>query len=319
MIRKLALTVACILAVLVLSQLGMRAAAAQEDPPAFFPENGLTVDWPFLDYFNATGGAARNGLPISNSFNDPMTGLTVQYFEMGRMEWHPGNPDPYKIQWGLLGVELGVSTPPIPVSQIPSPADPDCLYFEETGHKVCHLFLKAWQAEGLDRVGFPITELTIEAQRLVQYFQRAKMEYRPQRSGEQIVLLPLGLIYRDVFPERVPGGPNPPSPDPQPVKSLRLQGSVSQPVLAPDGLQEAYVVVRDQLGRAVPGVAVTLQIRLVTGDRLMIMPLTDAQGVTRATFSVSGVQPGTLVPIGCVATYGSLFNATRTSFLVWFY
>jgi hypothetical protein len=319
MIRRVSIVAFSLLLAVLIMPLGLRVSAAQSNPPQYFPETGYTVDWPFIDYFVATGGAAHNGLPISSLFNDPVTGLTVQYFEMGRLEWHPGNPDPYKIQWGLLGVELGVSTPPIPVSQIPSPADPNCLYFEETGHKVCHIFLKKWQAEGLDRIGYPITELTIEDQRLVQYFQRAKMEYRPQREGEQTVLLPLGLIYRDVFPERIPDTRTPPSPSEKAVKSLKVTGSVSQPVIAPDGLQEAYVVIKDQLGNAVPGVAVTLQIRYSTGDQLVIMPLTDAQGVTRTTFSVSGVKPGALVPMGCVATLGSVFNATRTSFLVWFY
>jgi hypothetical protein len=30
----------------------------------------------------------------------------VQYFERARLEWHPTNVDPYKVQMGLLGREL---------------------------------------------------------------------------------------------------------------------------------------------------------------------------------------------------------------------
>ncbi|MBX6341852.1 MAG: hypothetical protein IRY97_05290, partial [Thermomicrobiaceae bacterium] len=45
------------------------------------------------------------GYPISEEFRDPQTGLTVQYFERARFEYHPANPDPYKVLLGRLGAE----------------------------------------------------------------------------------------------------------------------------------------------------------------------------------------------------------------------
>ncbi|MBX6341055.1 MAG: hypothetical protein IRY97_01245 [Thermomicrobiaceae bacterium] len=43
------------------------------------------------------------GYPISEEFQQ--NGVTVQYFERARFEWHPENPDPYKVLLGLLGTD----------------------------------------------------------------------------------------------------------------------------------------------------------------------------------------------------------------------
>lgn len=46
------------------------------------------------------------GLPLTRQVAGGPTGATfVQYFERARFEWHPNNPDPYKVLLGLLGNE----------------------------------------------------------------------------------------------------------------------------------------------------------------------------------------------------------------------
>ncbi|MBX6342459.1 MAG: peptidoglycan hydrolase, partial [Thermomicrobiaceae bacterium] len=45
------------------------------------------------------------GYPISEEFRDPQTGLTVQYFERAVFEYHPANPEPYKVLLRLLGTQ----------------------------------------------------------------------------------------------------------------------------------------------------------------------------------------------------------------------
>ena len=172
-------------------------ALAQSGDSRYFPETGHTVREPFLSYFNATGGLARYGYPITDEVVDPKTGLLVQYFQKARIEWHPANLDPYKIQLGLLGDELGKQTSPPPVSQ--TPPDPNCHLFLETGHRACFEFLKYWRNYGgLDAFGYPITEYMIEDGIIVQYFQRAKMEWHPEKPKDQrMQLAPLGSIYFD--------------------------------------------------------------------------------------------------------------------------
>lgn len=48
------------------------------------------------------------GLPVSRQVPAGPTGevTAVQYFERARFEWHPGNPEPYKVLLGLLGSEV---------------------------------------------------------------------------------------------------------------------------------------------------------------------------------------------------------------------
>lgn len=45
------------------------------------------------------------GYPISEEFVRKSDGLTVQYFERARFEWHPGCGQPFDVELGLLGAE----------------------------------------------------------------------------------------------------------------------------------------------------------------------------------------------------------------------
>ncbi|HZG67583.1 MAG TPA: hypothetical protein VEZ12_12620, partial [Herpetosiphonaceae bacterium] len=59
---------------------------------------------------------ALSGLPLTEArMETNAAGDTVltQWFERARLEWHPNNPDPYKVLLGLLGVELRGHVPPL--------------------------------------------------------------------------------------------------------------------------------------------------------------------------------------------------------------
>ncbi len=70
----------------------------------YFPETGHTLAYGFKDFWDANGGLAAFGFPISEEFTE--NGRTVQYFERARFEFNPksDNPD-YKVTLGLLGQE----------------------------------------------------------------------------------------------------------------------------------------------------------------------------------------------------------------------
>jgi hypothetical protein len=85
---------------------------------AWFVETGHSVCGRFLDYWRGHGlefgedgvsyreALALFGFPLSEPFNDPETGLTVQYFERARFEWHPEHAGtPYEVLLGRLGAE----------------------------------------------------------------------------------------------------------------------------------------------------------------------------------------------------------------------
>ena len=297
--------------------------AAQSDDSRYFPETGHTVREPLLSYFNATGGLARYGYPITDEYVDPQTGLLVQYFQNARLEWHPGNPDPYKIQLGLLGDDLGKRTPGIPVIKIPSAADPNCYYFPETGHTACFKFLEYWRNNGgLDLFGYPITEYMIENGRIVQYFQRAKMEWYPDKpEGQRMQLSPLGTIYYDFAQlDRNRLKANPKSAGFGQVTSIRARASVLDAVVARGGPQTAYIFVTDQLGNPLSNVAVTLIVHFAGGDQSFTLPPTNDQGATFQTFNVGKAVPGTIVSMEFIVAYPGLRQMrTRTSYMVWFY
>ena len=98
--RRLVFWVALVAtAALILGSTGGPAAA--QTAPRTFPETGQTVQGQFLDYWNAHGGLAQQGYPISDEMQernatDGQT-YTVQYFERAVFEQHPENAPPYDV------------------------------------------------------------------------------------------------------------------------------------------------------------------------------------------------------------------------------
>ena len=101
----------------VLAFYGRQAEAPAPETPApgppepmeqtrYFPETGYHLGGGFRAYWEAYGDEAvwLFGYPISNELNE--NGLTVQYFERVRFEWHPGvAPARYDVLLGRLGAE----------------------------------------------------------------------------------------------------------------------------------------------------------------------------------------------------------------------
>ena len=106
---------------------GQRPAAGDRTH-RYFPETGQVVSFAFLDFFNSRGGVDIFGYPISGELTEK--GISVQYFQRARMEWHPENAPQYRVQLGLLGAEVfsqrGVvrPTPSLPVLVTPQPTKP---------------------------------------------------------------------------------------------------------------------------------------------------------------------------------------------------
>jgi hypothetical protein len=100
----------------VLGRLG--ALLQQPEPPAqpvegarFFPETGHNLSGPFLSYWEANGGLAVFGYPITEERLERNAAdgeeYTVQYFERNRFELHPEQAGtPFEVQLGLLGRQL---------------------------------------------------------------------------------------------------------------------------------------------------------------------------------------------------------------------
>ncbi len=106
-------------------------SAASNATTTFYPQTGHRLSNAFRDYWLANGGLAIFGYPISEEFTE--NGLTVQYFERARFEWHADKiGTPYAVQLGLLGssmaVKDGVNQSPLQRSLDTAIYDPNLWY-----------------------------------------------------------------------------------------------------------------------------------------------------------------------------------------------
>jgi len=84
--------------------------------------------------------------------------------------------------------------PNLPTIAVPPDSGAGKQYFPQTGHAVGWPFLQFYRDHGgLDAFGYPRTEAFKQDGMTVQYFQRARYEYRPElAAGEQVQLTLLG-------------------------------------------------------------------------------------------------------------------------------
>ncbi len=175
----------------------------------FFAPTNQTACNQFLDFWNKYGGLSIFGYPISGELKE--NGLTVQYFERAKLEFHP---EWAGTDWAVVGELMGRSVTqgrqndpafqPIANGQ----SDANCNFYQETGHRLCAGFRTYWQDHGgLWMFGFPISEEFQEKNPdtgqvyTVQYFERARFEYHPEYAGTPYEVL-LGRLGAQLYAER---------------------------------------------------------------------------------------------------------------------
>lgn len=165
-----------------------------------FPETGKTVQGKFLAYWDAHGGLAQQGFPISGEMQEKSDTdgkvYIVQYFERAVFESHSENAAPNDVLLSLLGNFLYKQKYPGGApGQQPNNSTGSAL-FKETGKRAGGVFLQYWKAHGgLAQQGLPISEEFQERSDLngktytVQYFERAVFESHPENQSPYDVLL----------------------------------------------------------------------------------------------------------------------------------
>ena len=155
----------------------------QPQPEDFYysPQTGHTVRGEFLRFFRIYGSAESLGYPLTEEI--VVDGWIVQYFENGRLEFHPENEPAYRITVGWLGELLHRAQPPIPAARIPPAQNPHRRYFPKTGHTLAGDFLTYFdQNGGSVRFGLPISEPFLWQGRLVQDLQSARFIWTPEKN-----------------------------------------------------------------------------------------------------------------------------------------
>ncbi len=216
--RRLTLILALLMALATAAAGALSWAYAQTPGPdcRTFTETGKTVCGRFLAYWDAHGGLAQQGYPISGEFQERSEidgkSYTVQYFERAVFELHPENATPYDVLLSLLGrmkleEKYPQGAPDGGVGLVPG----ESLVFPETGKTVSGVFLRYWQENGgLAQQGYPISNAMYESDskaappRIVQYFERAVFELHPENNDRFSVLL--SRLGAERFEAKYPDG-----------------------------------------------------------------------------------------------------------------
>jgi len=283
----------------------------------YYPESGHTLASEFVDYYDSRGGLEILGYPITDAFIDPQSAMLIQYTQAARLELVPDLYGAGAVaRLSSLGEALDLGEP-----QSPASGDRGCRYFAESGHNVCHAFLAYFEAHGGPAVfGYPISEFTLQGDQIVQYFQGFRLDWRPDApGGGRVQVGSLGRLHfdRQGYDPALLRPHLPSDPIFYRVVELNAQASVWRPVTLTDDTQELYVLARDQTANPIVGASVVLIAHFPGLDQTVIMPLTDADGLSRLTLAYDGVPPGSSVELEFVVNYGDLRATTRDSFRVW--
>ena len=183
-------------------------AQASAEEARCFPETGYCISGRFRSYWEAHGGLAIFGFPISapaiETVEGSWTGM-VQWFERDRLEDH--SSEGLGVLTGRLGAQYlelqGRPWQSYFPAELPR-TDGACRYFPQTRHNLCGKFLRYWEANGgLARFGYPISgeegvQVGPRQLQVVQYFERRRMELHPELAGTPYEIL-LGMLGNEVY------------------------------------------------------------------------------------------------------------------------
>jgi hypothetical protein len=249
----------------------------------------------FARFWSDYGGLPVFGLPLTDDHNE-MVGdakLKVQYFERFRFEEHKGNPRPYNVLLGRIGVDR-LAAQGRDWQTFPKAAPSAPHYFAETGHAIAPQFWGFWSRNGLEfdgnknakspaeslaLFGFPVSEAQMEQgsdgqMYLTQWFERARFEFHPENQAPYDVLL--GRLGADAL-AAVP----PKQPKPEPALAI----GCPENALAPAEGAQAWVANPQPQA---PGTINTLCTRLTIGGA----PVADAQVTAVAHFNYGDLKIG---------------------------
>jgi hypothetical protein len=292
------------------------SASAQSAHVQYFPETGHHVKEDFLRFYNSVPDPKLVfGYPITEQMTS-RDGKTVQYFQRARFELNGGLPENERVQLTSVGQSLYQ-----PANQLKLGNTAGCDLFT-TGYSVCFAFLDFYKANGgAAQFGNPISPFEFHENLIVQYFERARFEWRADRPEDQrVVLTDLGRLYFDQLGED-PVHLKPVKPldaTINPILSIKIRAFVLKPLTRPTDQQTVYVIVQSQTLQAVSNATGKATITWPNGKTEDFFFTTNSSGLGTVTFNFSDQKQGELVPIEIVVIYQGLAGTTRTSFRIWF-
>jgi hypothetical protein len=293
-------------------------ANAQDQNNRYFPETGHNVQGDFLRFYNVVSDPTTlYGYPITEQFNRK-DGLLIQYFQRARFEYHPELPDGQHVTLADLGTQMYM-----PSAQLNLYNPFACHLYAQTNFPVCFAFLDFYNKYGGPlQFGYPISPFEYHDGLIVQYFQRARMEWQPSNpEGERVVLTDLGSLYFDKLNED-PGLRDPVQPlnaSIQPlITSLQVRAFVWKAVTVGSDQQTIFIVADDQSGRPFNNASCTAAIHWINESAQVISAATNSSGIAIIQFSFTNKPLGSLIPIDINCSNQNLNGSSTASFRIWY-
>ncbi len=292
-------------------------AHAQDQGSKYFSETGHNVKGDFLVFYNSNPNALfLYGYPITEEFIDK-NNKTVQYFQRARFEYDPNQPAGQRVQLTQLGRQTYISTGKLDVANTLA-----CRTYTETGFAVCFAFLEFFdQYGGLTQFGYPISGFEYHENKIVQYFEKARLEWQPWKTeGQRVVVSDLGRIYFDALGED-PGLLSPVKPlnnTNQDVISLQVRAFVWKAVTLATDSQLVFVIVQNQNLQPIANATCSTVVNWPDGRSENMSLTTNTNGVGIVPLSFVNQPYGSLIYTDVSCSYGNLSGKTTTSFRIWY-
>jgi hypothetical protein len=317
MLTRIRIALAVLLAFILLVVL--TGGALAQTPPAeqFFPETGHTVKADFLNFYRSTSEAQLLfGYPITEAYVDPLTNQLVQYFQRARFD--------------LVAVQNGSEVHLAPLGELlhddsgqPAAISNDsatCRNFPETGKNVCYAFLQFYDAHnGPVYFGNPVSDVEVLNDHYVQYFQRARMEWRPEApDGFHVTLSDLGSLYYDKIVKNSQWSSPQQTDGLGQIVEMRAFAFVTQALLAANSQQNLYIIVYNQQYQPVSQAMVSVTVIFPDGHtELYRPPLTNGDGISQMAFSIGDVPIKEIVQVKVKVAAQNVEADTSTWFRIW--
>ncbi len=161
----------------------------------YFSETGQYLYGTFRQFYEANGGIAIFGLPLTPIVSDGP--LRVQYFERARFEVPVGHSDTREVMLTRIGAHFidqlsAEDRAKSPFAAVDQPKDDAIQYFSPTRHTLRGAFRTFWEKNGaLPIFGYPLSEEFIQQIQgdmvRVQYFERVRLEMHFERNNSYTI------------------------------------------------------------------------------------------------------------------------------------
>ena len=307
-----------IIGVVLLAFVGIATVVWGDAADRYVPETGHVIDARFVPFYDNHGGKLILGLPITDAFNDPKSQILIQYFENARLELVPDDDSGWSVQLAPLGQMLyGWDRPS---EDDLTQSAPGCRFFPDARFSVCHAFLDYFEQHGsIEVFGLPISSHRVEDGKLVQLFQRFRLEWIDDDSStHEIRISPLGRMHfefdgydQDLLQPTLPGAAAI-----NPQEELHIETSLSTPLLEAGTTQVVFVTVRDQNFIPIEGASTLLTAHFASGLQYILLPTTDENGVTFTSLTVEETSANNEVLLEFLVQHQDTISTARDSFLI---